>query len=286
MRLKVTYYKSFATSVMLAGGLSAFASSASAACISSGSVYCDTTLVQAYHGNGPTNWGGPGFVPPGVGDVLQDPGHNFDTDRVDATITSNSGKTTLDLKFYTSFNGNDETARYADIFLGSHASSPGTFNYAITVGDEAANNGLNTVGLYDLPGTSSYETSAQIWGTKTSFIYGGEFEAEDSQFYLAPTVVTAAADPDSRGAATVTEGSSGDPDFPYLVDVSLTTTTQDFDLLFGSGLSVFWGTGDCSNDAIEAFVSNVNVAEPVTASMLAIGFGGLFFARRRKKSFR
>jgi hypothetical protein len=47
---------------------------------------------------------------------------------------------------------------------------------------------------------------------------------------------------------------------------------------------VFWGTGDCSNDAIEALIPNsVNVPEPVTASLFVTGVGGMLFARRRRK---
>ena len=221
-----------------------------------------------------------------MGDVLQDPGHDFNTDRVDATITSNSGETTLDLKFYTSFNGNDETARYADVFLGSNVSSPDNFNYAISVGDEAANGGLNTEGFYSLPGSSAYETSTQVWGSRTSYIYGGEFQGLDGQFHLSPTVVTSAADLDPDFTATVTEGSSGDTSFPYLVDVSLTATDENFDALFGTGVSVFWGTGDCSNDAIETLVPNSYVPEPVTGSLFAAGLGGMLFTRRRKRASR
>ena len=48
-------------------GLSA--APASAACLNSATVICDNTHVQAYNGASATNYGGPGFAPPGVGDV-------------------------------------------------------------------------------------------------------------------------------------------------------------------------------------------------------------------------
>jgi hypothetical protein len=116
-----------AAGLVLAAASSAFASPAFGVCMSGGGVYCDNTLIQAYNGNSPTNWNGPGFNSPGVGDVLQDPGNDFDTDRVDATMTTSSNNTTLDLKFYTSFNGNDETARYADVFPGNQFIEPRQF---------------------------------------------------------------------------------------------------------------------------------------------------------------
>jgi hypothetical protein len=300
MGLKIMHFKALAAGLVLAAASSAFASPASADCVSVGGVYCDQTPIQAYNGTNPTNWGGPGFVSPGVGDVLQDPGHPFDTDKLVATMTTTGGNATLDLKFYTSFNGNDEGARYADVFLGSNPASPNSFNYAITVGDQAANGGTNTVGLYSVANSGAYYTSTDIWGSRTSYIYGGAFEGLNSsgelndQFYASPTVVAAAAAPVANFAATVTTNDSsgdtdldpsGNADYTYLVDVSLTATTADFDSLFGNGLSVFWGTGDCSNDAIEALLPDppANVPEPVTASLFASGIGGLLVARRRKK---
>ena len=128
MGLKIMHFKALAAGLVLAAASSAFASPASADCVSGGGVYCDQTPIQAYNGTNPTNWGGPGFVSPGVGDVLQDPGHPFDTDKLVATMTTTGGNATLDLKFYTSFNGNDEGARYADVFLGSNPASPNSFN--------------------------------------------------------------------------------------------------------------------------------------------------------------
>lgn len=195
--LKITtHFKVLAAGLVLAAASSAVALPAAAACMSGGGVYCDQTSVQAYNDGHSTTWGGPGFNPAtGVGDVLQDPGHPFDTDRVDATITSSAGNTTLDLKFYTSFNGNDEGAHYADVFLGSNTSIPDSFNYAIALGDQGTNGGLNTPGFYSLPNSNAYETSTQVWGSRTSYIYGGEFQGLDGQYHLSPTVVTGAANP-------------------------------------------------------------------------------------------
>jgi hypothetical protein len=92
------------------------------------------------------------------------------------------------------------------------------------------------VGFYSLPNSSDYETSSQIWGSRTSYIYGGEFQGLDGQFHASPTVVTDAAVLDPEFTANVTEGPSGDTEFPDLVDVSLTGTTADFDCPVGCGV--------------------------------------------------
>jgi hypothetical protein len=277
----------FAASFVTA--LAFYAAPASAACVSSSSVYCDTTKIQAFNGNSPNNYGGPGFVPPGQGDVLQDPGHSFDTDRMVVSLTKNSGITTLDMKFYTTFNGNDQTARYADIFLGNNTStltSQNSFGYAISVGDQAANGGLNSVGFYNVSALGAEKTSEQIWQSKTSFIYGGEFLGTDGLLHDAPTVVTTTASAVSNFTASVTETSSGDASFPYLVDVKLSALNTDFNALFSGGLSAFWGTGDCSNDAILAVIPYAprQVPEPLTLSLFSAGVIGIGAMRRRRKA--
>src|SRR5439155_1448798 len=138
-------------------------------------------------------------VTPGVGDVVQGAGNPFDTDRVNVKVTSSAGTTSLHLKYYTSFNGNDLSARYADIFIGNNPASPDSFHYGIALGDQAGNGGVAT--------------------------------------------------------------------------------------LFGDGLSVFWGTGDCSNDAIEA-ADPVQLPEPVSLGLFGAGLAGLAVARRRKTARR
>jgi len=59
-------------------------------------------------------------------------------------------------------------------------------------------------------------------------------------------------------------------------------STQDFATLFGDGMSIFWGTGDCSNDAIEAAVP-VNLPEPLSLTVFGAGLAGLVVARRKKR---
>src|SRR5690242_11902079 len=97
--------------VLFAAALGLAATPASAACVNSATVFCDATKIQAYNGALPNNYGGPGFVPPGVGDVLQSAGNLFDTDRVNVKVTSSAGTTSLELKYYTAFNGSSVGAR-------------------------------------------------------------------------------------------------------------------------------------------------------------------------------
>lgn len=260
---------------------------ASAACVGSASVTCDATKIQAFHGNSAYNYGGPGFVAPGRGDVLQGAGHPFDTDRVEVSVTHSAGKTTLGLKFYTSFNGNDLSARYADIFIGNNNATlagQNSFGYAVTVGDELANGGKNSVGFYDVSAPGSSKTSIDIWQSRTGYIYGGQFEGTDALLRASPVVVTNAASLVSNFTANVATGASGDASYPYLLDMTLSASTTDFNALFASGISVFWGTGDCSNDAIQALIAYTprNVPEPVTLSLFAAGMAGMAAMRRRK----
>lgn len=259
------------------------ATPASAACISSGQVYCDVTKIQAYNGSSPYNYGGPGFVPPGVGDVLEEPGHGFDTDRVMVVLSDKDGTTTLDLRYYTTFNGDDLTARYADIFLGNNPANPNTFGYAISLADETANGGTSSAGFYDVSGAGAYKTSEQVWQSKTNYIYGGTFEGTDGVFRASPVVVTSAAILLGNFTTNIFETTSGDVSFPNLLDVQLSASTNDFYALFGGGLSVFWGTGDCSNDAILAVIPPRHMPEPFTVSLFVTGMCGMGALRRRKK---
>jgi hypothetical protein len=262
------------------------AAPASAACMSSAGVYCDATEIQAYNGTSTDNYSGSGFSSPGVGDVLQEPGHSFDTDRLVVSLSQNGGTTYLDLKFYTAFNGNDLTARFADVFLGNNISTPASqniFGYAISVGDQAANGGLDTQGFYDVSAPGSAETSEQIWQSKTGFIYGGTFQGTDGVFRASPVVVSDTAPMMSKFTTSTTQGASGDASFPSLLEVTLSASNSDFNALFSSGLSVFWGTADCGNDAIQAVIP-YSVPEPVTLSLFSVGVVGLGAIRRRKKA--
>ena len=279
-------WKTFGAAIFITLSFFFLTSPASAACISAGSVYCDTTEIAAFKGNTFQNTYTSNNFVSGVGDTLQSLGNSFDTDRLVATLTEHRGTVTLDLKYYTSFDGNDEGARYADIFLGNNPTSPNTFGYAISLGDEAVNGGTSK-GFYKVS-SASEKTSEQIWASKAG-TYGGEFKGTDGIWRSSPTVVTAAAtqNPTTNEFTTtvVQSTSAADPGYGYLVEAKISASATDFNALFGSGLSIFWGTADCSNDAIEALVSYtpVHVPEPVTLSLFTAGLASAAAVRRRRK---
>ncbi|MBA2588362.1 MAG: PEP-CTERM sorting domain-containing protein [Alphaproteobacteria bacterium] len=273
----------FAAAIVAAMGL--FASPAWATCTGTTLITCDSTQVEAYKGNTfQSSYSSNGFIN-GVGDVLQQSAHPFDTDKLVASLTEHRGTVTLELKYYTSFNGNDQGAYYADVFLSSKTSTPNAFEYGIALGNQSANGGKSTTGFYNVT-SSTTETSREIWSGKTG-TYGGKFKGTDGGWYDSPVVVDAAATKNTKFTAYVTEPATNvDPGYGYLVDVKLVGSYTDFNALFSGGLSIFWGTADCSNDAIQALLdfTPVHVPEPVTLSLFSAGVVGAAVVRRRRKS--
>lgn len=283
----------FAASLIAAMGF--LASPAYAACTGTATITCtDTTTVKAYSGsNFTSNYTANNFSA-GVGDVLQSSGHNFNTDKLIATLTEHRGTVTLELKYYTSFDGSELGAHYADIFLGS-ASTPNTFGYAIALGNQSSNGGTSTPGFYKATANTE-ETSRDIWSGKSGE-YGGKHlgmnadgtmmdASKAASWFDSPTVIDSTASKKTGFTTSVVESSTNaDPGFGYLVDVKLSASATDFNTLFGSGLSVFWGTADCSNDAIQAVFAYkpTSVPEPMTLALFSMGVIGAGALRRRRK---
>jgi hypothetical protein len=273
--------------VLVAGtGFLATPASATPACSGTATITCtDITKVKAYNGNYFQNtYTANGFTA-GIGDVLQSSTHSFNTDKLIANLTEHRGTVTLELKYYTAFNGNDLGAHYADIFMGS-ASTPNSFGYAIALGNQQ----INTSGFYYAT-PSTEETSRQIWSSKIG-TYGGQHQGMNSDgtvstsWYDSPTVVASNATKKSGFTTSVVESTtSADPGYGYLVDVKLSGSATDFNTLFGGGLSIFWGTADCSNDAIQAVFAYapVHIPEPMTLALFSAGVIGGGALRRRRK---
>jgi hypothetical protein len=276
--------------ITFSAAMAFFVSPASAACTGTTTITCtDSTKVAAYKGSNFTSTYTANGFSAGVGDVLQSSGHNFNTDKLIATLTEHRGTVTLELKYYTSFDGSELGANYADIFLGS-ASNPNNFGYAITLGNQAGNGGLSTSGFYSV-NSNVEKTSQQIWSSKSAQ-YGGKFQGMNSNgtasnsWYNSPTVVLANATKKTGFTTSVIETTtSADPGYGYLVDVKLSGSATDFNTLFGAGLSIFWGTADCSNDAIQAIFaySPTTVPEPMTLALLSAGIMGAGALRRRRR---
>src|SRR5579875_511675 len=143
----------------------------------------DTTADIAFHGSSPSAW----FSGSDQGDVI---GAGFDTSRIVVTETNlTHGGLGLDIQLVTQFSGRDcfgsTCAYYADLFLRTPSAgySAAPFGYAIALGDQAPNGGVDQAGLYQV---RSAATSQAIWSGRTSFIYGGEYLPDDHSAPAAP----------------------------------------------------------------------------------------------------
>jgi hypothetical protein len=237
-------------------------------------VFTDTTNIISFNGSSGTTYSGPGFngANPSQGDYL---GSDFNTTGLTVTVSSD----TIKLEYATTFSGTDSggaTAKYADIFVAPASSltsgvADGGWTYGVALGAQG-----EPAGLYALA-TGDYQTSEQIWASQTGWIYGGEYIGPDGVARYSPTRITggtliAEADP------TFTDLGGGN----YLVDVVIHAPSGGLDSLISPDLDIFWGTGDCSNDALFAAL-DAPVPEPVSLSLFGAGLAGAAAWRRKKK---
>lgn len=213
----------------------------------------NTTQVEAYNGANPTGWFGGSDWGQSIG------APTYLTPQLTITETGNTinfaFKTGLDSPDTTYTNSNGVTVYYADIFIGqSSKSPPASYQYAIALGANGPDGGL-AAGLYQV---SSFKTSQQIWSSRTSFIYGGQYApaGDLSAAEASPTVLTGG----TRLAGwTVEDSYSGG-----VLDVAVTApNVAALDQLFDN-FDLFWGTGDCSNAPLFA-----QVPEPASLLLLA-----------------
>lgn len=233
----------------------------------------DTIYDIAYYGSSQY----PYFGGSDQGDVI---GTGFDTSKIVVT-ESNAANGALQLSFqiYTQFNGKDcfgSTCAYnADLFLRTPSTgySAASFNYAIALGAQAPNGGIATPGLYTV---SRALTSQDIWSSRGGFIYGGEYVSHDNSAgpEAAPTVLSAGQFLD--GATVVQSQMNGD-----YIDKILLTLTGAEEVALRNGFDVFWGTGDCGNDAIFGSVPANPVPEPAAPTVFAAGLAGLLAAKEK-----
>lgn len=202
----------------------------------------------------------------------------FDTTSI--TVDRNYSTNTVDIVMRTMFNGNDTTAgvKYADLFISTNSLAFGaTPNYAIALGSQAMGPGVYEVG--------SFQTSNDIWAPRTQWVYGGYAQPKTTApdynaaiAYASPTRLTGGTQV-SDMMVTVTR-TVVDPNF---FDVGVRITSTDSIALFDN-FAIFWGTGDCSNDAIAGIVG-APVSAPGTASLFGLGFLALTlapFVRRQR----
>lgn len=231
----------------------------------------DTTADIAFHGSSSTGW----FGGSDQGDMI---GSGFDTSKivVSEKLKANGGLK-LDFKLHTQFSGTDcfgsTCAYYADLFLRTPATgySAAPFEYAITLGDQGANGGFSTTGLYTV---GSAATSQDIWSGRTGFIYGGAYIPDDDSAAaeLAPTVLLSGT---HVANATVSQTAVAGG---YVENVSLDLTAAEAAPFLG-GFDLFWGTGDCANDSV--FGTVASVPEPAALAVFVMGLMGLGMIPRR-----
>ena len=263
----------------------------------------DTVDVHAMASGAPSSCCG--FVN-GWGDAVQDASHPYNTDHITFNRVDDTHAT---IQLFTQFNGYEsigggKAVHYADLFIDtSTPTAKGGVTYGISLGFQGGadgNGGFSTPGLYKITnpalGTnnanSQVKTSQDIWDGRGGWIVGGEYasSSDHSNAFLAPTVLTGGinqgwgvtvsetdplGNPYTSGpsAAIATSGL-------YTLTVSLIAPDDEAMDLVLYNFDLFWGTGDCSNDAVWGIITSGTTVPAPPALLIFIG--GIAFAARRR----
>jgi hypothetical protein len=274
--------------------------------------YDNNTEVAYYNGTSPQEQGGGVYWDntPSNGGIGGEP--TFYTPSVTIGMTTSGSGATETSKITISFstglytgstNVGGTNVYAADIFLGSASSSPtGSYTYAISLGFDSADGGYSSAGLYKLPTTgasSDYKTSQQVWGSRTSYTYGGAYAQVSgggscgvsvnptscAAANVSPTVLL---NNDGSGVSSSSVTVSGNNTSSGSADGTLTVTISGLTSVLApifDDFDLFWGTGDCSNAPIWEDVSlATKVAEPSTLALMAsaLAFAAAMARRRRR----
>jgi MYXO-CTERM domain-containing protein len=238
----------------------------------------DTTDVMSTLGGTP--YGCCGFVN-GWGDAVQDANRPYNTDRV---VFDRVDATHATIQIFTQFNGYEsigggKAVHYADLFIDTGApGTPGGLSYGIALGFQGGadgNGGLSTPGLYQITettlsttnGNSQVRTSQDVWNGRGGWIVGGAYAPQNdhAQAALAPTVLTGGIDQNWDVSVSVVDP-DGEPYAPgpsaavatsglYALTVSLSAPDLSAMQLVLNDFDLFWGTGDCDNDAVWGIIT-------------------------------
>lgn len=210
----------------------------------------DTTLVQQWNGSGP--YGGGSWV-----DVIG--ASIFETTKIDVVFSG------ADVKFQIHTNmpltGDPDFGGVPIADLALDLNHDGTFEKGIVL----TKHGSFDPGLYSV-NSNGWLSSVDFFQSQTSLVYGGLYDqsAPKTPLTQIKSVI---------GNAT---------------PVSVSQSTNEIDVTLSgvnsggawNNLSLFWGTGICSNDGI---AGQVPVSEPGTMLLLGFGFFGLGVAGRKIK---
>lgn len=159
----------------------------------------------------------------------------------------------------------DPPAQGADIAISTH--NNGVYDLGISLGKQTEG-----VGLYSV---SQWATSRDLWTSQTGFVYGGEFTNDQA--------CRGSTDPHCGNAAYVDTRIVSGTELSNTVTVSQSGNllTIDVQNLALNQFGILWGTADCSNDPL---AGSVDVPEPASLGLFAVGLLGLAAGRRRKRS--